>query len=75
MPTPVSCYYRGRARRPAGGCDTGSQAPRRARHWRFVCDHCRGPGHLTTRFHCPRSGCLPCREAGRVEAVHGDYPP
>jgi SAM-dependent methyltransferase len=53
--------------------DLGSEAPRCAWHWRFVCDHCGEPGHFASRFFCPRSGRLLCRNAGRVESETGDF--
>src|SRR5438128_5664073 len=53
--------------------DTGSEAPRCAWHWRFVCDHCGVPGHFMSRFFCPHSGRLLCREAGQAERVLGDF--
>ncbi len=76
----MDCYYCDRiaAAEPsyaprAAEFDTGSEAPRCAWHWRLRCDHCGEPGHFTTRFGCPRSGRLLCREAGEVEVVHGDF--
>jgi SAM-dependent methyltransferase len=51
--------------------DLGSEAPRCAWHWRFLCDHCGAPGHFMARFFCPRSGRLLCREAGMVERILG----
>lgn len=53
--------------------DIGSEAPRCAWHWRFVCDHCGIPGHFMSRFYCPRSARLLCREAGQVDRVLGDF--
>ncbi|MGH7429425.1 MAG: class I SAM-dependent methyltransferase, partial [Candidatus Methylomirabilaceae bacterium] len=53
--------------------DTGSEAPRCAWHWRFLCDHCGQPGHFMTRFYCRRSDRLLCREAGWVEGQLGDF--
>jgi SAM-dependent methyltransferase len=53
--------------------DMGSEAPRCAWHWRFVCDCCGTPGHWMTRFFCPREGRLLCREAGRCEVVLGEF--
>lgn len=53
--------------------DLGSQAPRCAWHWRFVCDCCRQPGHFMTRFFCPTSGRLLCREAGEVSVEWGRF--
>lgn len=53
--------------------DTGSEAPRCAWHWRFICDHCGEPGHFMRRFYCPRAGRVLCREAGRVEQQVGDF--
>ena len=55
--------------------DLGSEAPRCAWHWRFVCDHCWEPGHFMARFHCPQHDRLLCREAGQVETVYGDFAP
>lgn len=76
----MNCYYcdqivatdPAHAPRPAE-FDTGSEAPRCAWHWRFVCDHCGEAGHFMTRFFCPRSGRLLCREAGRVEGQIGTF--
>jgi SAM-dependent methyltransferase len=53
--------------------DLGSEAPRCAWHWRLVCDHCGAAGHFMSRFFCPRSGRLLCREAGTAEPVLGDF--
>jgi len=53
--------------------DLGSEAPRCAWHWRFVCDHCGEPGHFASRFFCPRSGRLLCRNAGRIESESADF--
>jgi SAM-dependent methyltransferase len=53
--------------------DTGSEAPRCAWRWRFVCDHCGVPGHFMSRFFCPHSGRVFCREAGHAERVLGGY--
>lgn len=53
--------------------DLGSEAPRCAWHWRFVCDHCGEPGHFASRFFCPTSGRVLCRGAGRVQTETGDF--
>lgn len=55
--------------------DTGSEGPRCAWHWRFHCDHCGTPGHFMSRFYCPRSDRLFCRESGQIETVYGDFAP
>lgn len=76
----MTCYYcdlivaadQSYERRPAE-FDTGSEAPRCAWHWRFVCDHCGQPGHFMARFYCPKSGRLLCREAGRVQEQLGEF--
>lgn len=68
----MNCYYCDQiadrdgtySSRPAQ-FDTGSEAPRCAWHWRFVCDHCGEPGHFMARFYCSSSGRMLCREAGR----------
>ena len=44
--------------------DTGSEAPRCAWHWRFVCDHCGETGHFMSRFYCTQSARLLCLQAG-----------
>ncbi len=81
----MNCYYCDRiaaanvAYTPrAAAFDMGSEAPRCAWHWRFVCDHCGEPGSYMTRFYCPRSARLLCRDAGQVggvTTVYGDFPP
>lgn len=53
--------------------DLGSEAPRCAWHWRYVCDHCGEPGHFMARFYCPTSGRLLCRETGAVEFQDGAF--
>ncbi len=76
----MNCYYcdhiaaaaPGYPLRPAA-FDTGSEAPRCAWHWRFICDHCGEPGHFMSRFYCPQSGRLLCREAGKVSTQPGDF--
>lgn len=76
----MRCYYcdliTGSAPSYAGrdaAFDLGSEAPRCAWHWRFVCDHCGEPGHFMERFSCPSSGRLLCPEAGPVEQVAGNF--
>ncbi len=76
----LSCYYCDQisAADPAYGgrpaeFDTGSEAPRCAWHWRFVCDHCGEPGHFMARFYCPSSGCLLCRSSGDVNLEQGEF--
>jgi len=81
----MNCYYCDRiaaanaAYTPrAAAFDTGSEAPRCAWHWRFVCDHCGESGSYMTRFYCPRSGRLLCRDAAQaagVTTVYSDFPP
>ena len=64
----MNCYYCDQilaadpsySARPAE-FDLGSEAPRCAWHWRFLCDHCGDPGHFMARFHCPTSDRLLCR--------------
>jgi hypothetical protein len=76
----VTCYYcdliaaasPAYATRPAE-FDLGSEAPRCAWHWRYVCDHCGEPGHFMRRFYCPTSGRLLCRETGAVEFREGRF--
>jgi SAM-dependent methyltransferase len=76
----LNCYYcdliaaadSGYAPRPAE-FDLGSEAPRCAWHWRYVCDHCGEPGHFMGRFYCPTSRRLLCREAGAVEFQEGPF--
>ncbi len=53
--------------------DTGSEAPRCAWHWRFVCDHCGKPGHFMSRFYCPTRQRLLCRDSGPVEPQQGSF--
>lgn len=53
--------------------DTGSEAPRCAWHWRFVCDHCGEPGHFMSRYYCPRADRLLCRTAGYVVIMPGKF--
>jgi len=79
-PTPMNCYYCDQIAATDHAYaprivefDTGSEAPRCAWHWRFVCDHCGKAGHFMTRFYCPASGRLLCREAGRVEPQLGTF--
>ncbi len=76
----VNCYYCDLISGPEPGYrprpaefDTGSEAPRCAWHWRFVCDHCGEPGHFMSRFYCPHTHRLLCREAGDVEAREGGF--
>lgn len=76
----MNCYYCDRIAatdaayepRPAE-FDTGSEAPRCAWHWRFICDHCGEPGHFMSRFFCPRSGRILCRQAGQVTLQLGIF--
>ena len=77
---PMNCYYcdqiatTDHAYAPrTGEFDMGSEAPRCAWHWRFVCDHCGEAGHFMTRFYCPASGRLLCRETGQVEQQLGTF--
>lgn len=53
--------------------DTGSEAPRCALHWRFICDHCGEPGHFMARFHCPASGQLLCGKSGEMRIEEGEF--
>lgn len=53
--------------------DLGSEAPRCAWHWRFLCDHCGQAGHFMTRFYCARAERLLCRDAGPVHSLTGDF--
>lgn len=53
--------------------DSGSEAPRCAWHWRFVCDHCGEPDHFMSRFYCPLSTRLLCWRVGMVEQVAGAF--
>ncbi|RIK46232.1 MAG: hypothetical protein DCC58_03855 [Chloroflexi bacterium] len=69
-----SCFYCDRIQSAdaaytgrAAQYDLGSEAPRCAWHWRFICDCCGAAGHYMTRFFCPRAGQLFCGAAGSVE--------
>ncbi len=53
--------------------DQGSEAPRCRWHWRYRCDHCGRLDHFMSRFYCPRSGRLLCRESGEVHVGEGDF--
>ena len=76
----MNCYYcdqilgadPGYPPRPAE-FDLGSEAPRCAWHWRYVCDHCGEPGPLWRASTCPTSGRLLCRETGAVEFHDGAF--
>ncbi len=75
-----SCYYCDRisvadpAYAPRSAeFDVGSEAPRCAWHWRFLCDHCGEPGHFMSRFYCPTSGRLLCRSSSDVELEQGGF--
>lgn len=76
----LDCYYcdlisatdRAYTPRPAE-FDTGSEAPRCAWHWRFLCDHCGEPGHFMARFYCPSSRRLLCQSAGSVRVEPGPF--
>jgi SAM-dependent methyltransferase len=80
MSRELSCYYCDQISavdpsypaRPAE-FDTGSEAPRCAWHWRFVCDRCGEPGHFMSRFHCPPSGRLLCSCSGQVRLEAGEF--
>lgn len=70
----MNCYYCDQIRASEPGYaaheaefDLGSEAPRCAWHWRYVCDCCAEAGHVATRFFCPNTGRLLCGRAGRVE--------
>ncbi|HEX6509202.1 MAG TPA: class I SAM-dependent methyltransferase [Chloroflexota bacterium] len=76
----MNCYYCDRIARADASYpvreaefDTGSEAPRCAGHWRYVCDHCGEPGHFASRFHCPDANRLLCREAGEVSLSTGRF--
>jgi SAM-dependent methyltransferase len=76
----VNCYYCDRIRsadatygsRPAE-FDLGSEAPRCALHWRYLCDHGGDPGHFSDRFYCPESQRVLCRHEGVVTLQTGGF--
>ena len=76
----MNCYYCDRIAQSGAAYepreaefDTGSEAPRCAWHWRFVCDHCGEAGHFMSRFSCPQSGRLLCPEAGQLRPSLDDF--
>lgn len=77
---PMHCYYCDRissadaSYRPGiAEFDLGSEAPRCALHWRYVCDHCGEVGHFSDRFYCPESSRVLCRSAGTVTLQTGAF--
>jgi SAM-dependent methyltransferase len=76
----MNCYYCDRIRTAdasyasgAAEFDLGSEAPRCALHWRYLCDHCGEPGHFSDRFYCPTLGRVLCRNAGVVTLQTGAF--
>jgi SAM-dependent methyltransferase len=76
----MNCYYcdrisssdEGYGLRPAE-FDLGSEAPRCALHWRYLCDHCGETGHFAERFYCLEATSVLCRNAGVVTLQTGAF--